>query len=981
MVMQREMELRGAGYVFIFVTLLCALAIASSEGRRKTIEMVLFSADDCRLTSSELGAHMSELACMRELAEGEYKTEEFVPCVQKGNGDRAIRILPPDMKQGLLDCLRRKNVLSRSSSEERPSFNDWLIRPVEMIFGGSNIPMRHLISKSESSPPTDAAAEAPAPSPSPSPSPSPDSPADSPSPSPSDAPVSSKSDAPSPSAEAPAKAPSPKNHDPVKSPVARSPPPSNKDEDKDKDKVRSPPPSNEDKDEVRSPPPPKEDNDEVRSPPPPKEDKDKDKNENTDKDADNFDTPPAPVVRSPPSPRAPSKPHPSEEQEEQDNSETVIIAAVVATGVLVVLVVAMLLFCCRSGEKSKVEPQIGLKDERPLLNISLSEISAGTKEFSADNGNKAPCFVGNLSVNPENGTSNGEGVTSEGNPSIMPPLKPPPGRQDSQPPDAAPPPSAAAAAAAATAPPAPPPPASRAPPPPPMKVGRPPPAPPGAIPGKPQAAPLGPHKRGPSGSSMDADSGGQKTKLKPFFWDKVLANPGQSMVWHEISGGSFQFNEEMMESLFGYTAAEANRERRKDSVSDSSVQYIQIIDAKKAQNLSILLRALNVTTAEVLDALQEGNPDLPAELLQTLLKMAPTTEEELKLRLFTGDLSQLGPAERFLKVLVDIPFAFKRLECLLFMLSMAEDVTNIKESFATLEVASNKLRNSRLFLKLLEAVLKTGNRMNVGTYRGGAQAFKLDTLLKLADVKGTDGKTSLLHFVVQEIVRSEGIRAARSARESRSLSSISSADTILEDFTDDSAERYRQLGLQVVSGLSTELADVKKAAAIEPEGLTTTISKLGQSLLKAKGFINAEMKSLDEDSKFLQSVSKFLEEAEADIAWIGGEEKKIMALVKSTVDYFHGNSGKDEGLRLFTIVRDFLIVLDKTCKQVKEAAEAAAKQAKSSKKEPPTPSATSKQNSDLRKRLFPAIAERRVGEESNSSDDEEDDGESSSSSS
>lgn len=81
-----------------------------------------------------------------------------------------------------------------------------------------------------------------------------------------------------------------------------------------------------------------------------------------------------------------------------------------------------------------------------------------------------------------------------------------------------------------------------------------------------------------------------------------------------------------------------------------------------------------------------GNPDLPAELLQTLLKMAPTTEEELKLRLFTGDLSQLGPAERFLKVLVDIPFAFKRLECLLFMLSMAEDVTNIKESFATLEV-------------------------------------------------------------------------------------------------------------------------------------------------------------------------------------------------------------------------------------------------------------------------------------------------------
>ena len=268
--------------------------------------------------------------------------------------------------------------------------------------------------------------------------------------------------------------------------------------------------------------------------------------------------------------------------------------------------------------------------------------------------------------------------------------------------------------------------------------------------------------------------------------------------------------------------------------------------------------------------------------------------------------------------------------------------------------------------------------MNVGTYRGGAQAFKLDTLLKLADVKGTDGKTSLLHFVVQEIIRSEGSRAARSNRRSRSSSSIVSNDTVSEDVVDGSVEHHRRLGLQVVSGLITELQDVKKAAAIDAEGLTRTISKLGQSLLRTKGFINAEMESLDEDSKFHQSVSKFVEGAEADISWIAGEEKRIMALVKRTVDYFHGNSGKDEGLRLFTIVRDFLIVLDKTCQQVEEEAAAAAKQAKNSKKETPT---SSQQNSDLQQRLFPAIAERRVGEDSSSSDvDDDDDGKSSSSS-
>ena len=42
-----------------------------------------------------------------------------------------------------------------------------------------------------------------------------------------------------------------------------------------------------------------------------------------------------------------------------------------------------------------------------------------------------------------------------------------------------------------------------------------------------------------------------------------------------------------------------------------------------------------------------------------------------------------------------------------------------------------------------------------GTQRGSALAFKLDTLLKLADVKGTDRRTSLLHWVVQYLLKQD----------------------------------------------------------------------------------------------------------------------------------------------------------------------------------------------------------------------------------
>lgn len=83
--------------------------------------------------------------------------------------------------------------------------------------------------------------------------------------------------------------------------------------------------------------------------------------------------------------------------------------------------------------------------------------------------------------------------------------------------------------------------------------------------------------------------------------------------------------------------------------------------------------------------MESGN-ELPGELLQTLLKMAPTADEELKLRVYTGEISQLGPAERFLKAMVDIPFAFKRMEALLFMCTLEEERTFLKESFETLEV-------------------------------------------------------------------------------------------------------------------------------------------------------------------------------------------------------------------------------------------------------------------------------------------------------
>lgn len=263
--------------------------------------------------------------------------------------------------------------------------------------------------------------------------------------------------------------------------------------------------------------------------------------------------------------------------------------------------------------------------------------------------------------------------------------------------------------------------------------------------------------------------------------------------------------------------------------------------------------------------------------------------------------------------------------------------------------------------------------MNDGTYRGGAQAFRLDTLLKLSDVKGTDSKTTLLHFVVQEIIRSEGIRAVRTERASRSISSVG---TDSDEGTEESEEHYRSLGLQVISGLSNELGDVKKAALIDGDALSSSVSKLGYSMVKTQEFLDRDMKSIEEESEFQHCMESFMVRAREEVTWLVDEEKRIMALVKSTADYFHGNAGKDEGLRLFLIVRDFLIILDKVCSEVRESTMKIAKAASNSAKEAARSSVSSSQNSptpstsDMHRRLFPAIAERRM--DYSSSDEDED---------
>ncbi|KAL0906020.1 hypothetical protein M5K25_024480 [Dendrobium thyrsiflorum] len=72
---------------------------------------------------------------------------------------------------------------------------------------------------------------------------------------------------------------------------------------------------------------------------------------------------------------------------------------------------------------------------------------------------------------------------------------------------------------------------------------------------------------------------------------------------------------------------------------------------------------------------RQNTENLGSELLDTLLKMAHNKEQEAKLREYKDDSPvKLGPAEKFLKALLDIPFTFKRVDVMLYIINFDSEV-------------------------------------------------------------------------------------------------------------------------------------------------------------------------------------------------------------------------------------------------------------------------------------------------------------------
>ncbi|OWM89610.1 formin-like protein 4 [Punica granatum] len=473
------------------------------------------------------------------------------------------------------------------------------------------------------------------------------------------------------------------------------------------------------------------------------------------------------------------------------------------------------------------------------------------------------------------------------------------------------------------------------PPPPPPKasgMAKPPPPPPYKTSGStkpPPPPPFPPGKAVKGNGEVRETSTVGASRMKPLHWEKVEVNGDHSMVWDKIGDGSFRVDHDLMEALFGSVATNrktplntGNPSKASNSKPDT-LGKIFILDARKSQNIAIVLKSIGASQREILEALSEGQ-GLTTETLEKLDRITLTKEEQSQIAQFDGNPSKLADAESFLhNLLRACPSAFTRFRAMLFKLNYDSDISNLSETIQTLELACEELRARGVFVKLLEAILKAGNRMNAGTTRGNASAFDLNSLRKLSDVKSTDGKTTLLHFVVEEVIRSEGKRCVlnRSRRLSRTFSQSSSDTSLSSDSSpaktkEERRKEYVMLGLPVVGCLGVEFSNVKKAAGIDYSTFSTLASGLMNRLSEIRQLV---LECANDQSGFQKEMKEFLKMAEEETDSVRKEQENVMDLVKKTTEYYQAGGSRENGagpLQIFVIVKDFLGMVDQVCLEI-----------------------------------------------------------------
>jgi hypothetical protein len=279
-------------------------------------------------------------------------------------------------------------------------------------------------------------------------------------------------------------------------------------------------------------------------------------------------------------------------------------------------------------------------------------------------------------------------------------------------------------------------------------------------------------KMSQSGAIQSKDEPKTGSKLVSLHWTPLSGKELDNSVWKATKSrdvASAQPEGSDISKLVELFQKKTNANVPKDKKCDDSVgstAKAKLLDITRSNNVAISLKAFKDFSKKELGeiiAFIDPTRKIRGERVEFLRDLLPTANEIKIVTAYNGDENRLVPAEKWFRKIADIKRIESKIDVMRTMEMFVDESNVLNKNFRLLTRVCNQVMNSAKLQHVLEMVLRVGNIMNEGTRTGGASGFKFDSLLRLTQTKSSDGKTTVLDFLVTTFV-------AKGQRETLNLS-------------------------------------------------------------------------------------------------------------------------------------------------------------------------------------------------------------------
>uniref|UniRef100_A0A146LK79 Protein diaphanous 3 n=1 Tax=Lygus hesperus TaxID=30085 RepID=A0A146LK79_LYGHE len=443
------------------------------------------------------------------------------------------------------------------------------------------------------------------------------------------------------------------------------------------------------------------------------------------------------------------------------------------------------------------------------------------------------------------------------------------------------------------------------PPPPPPGMGGPPPPPPppgfGPLPPPPPPGGMGP----PPPKPPDVLPFGLKPKkkwnvegIKRANWKTIIPQKlNEKSFWVKVQEEKLA-SSDILDSLTAKFSSKPGPKKNEDVIDNKGgtlkkVKSLKVLDAKAAQNLSILLGGSlkHLSYTEIKKCILTCDETvLTDNILESLIQYLPPPDQMKRLTELKVDYKELTEAEQFAYTLAEIKRLMPRLNSLKFKFHHPEMVQDIKPNIIDGAAACEEVKKSKKLSKILELILLFGNFMNSGSRNGQAFAFEMSFLPKLGSTKDLENKTTLMHFLV---------------------------DTIERKFPE-------------LLTFGDELMHVERAARVSVDQISKSLRVMEANIKNLETDLANNKVPLDDDDKFTEVMGSFAKQAKKECAVLKNMFQNMESLFSELAEYYAFDKQKYTLEEFFGDLKAFMDSFNQAHKEnvVQREAEEKARRAK-----------------------------------------------------